>query len=148
MKLVDGLNNQHSVSDLDRISAIYRDRLAVEVLAADHKEYRSRHVLVFAWSLSWETFLVLFWHLALLVVVSAVAGGHLTGENTWSNAVDADLFVDTFLAFVTHGLSSGLTDLDATLGNLRSEHPVQMNRGALAGVVCEVALRDPNVTGN
>lgn len=73
------------VADLDGIAAVHSDRLTVEVLAAHCKQNSSSHVLVFSRSLGRKTLLVLFGHLALLVVIPAFLGSHFRRKDTRGN---------------------------------------------------------------
>jgi hypothetical protein len=109
-------------------AVIFSTHLPIQVLAARREQNSRSHVRILAGSLGGKGFLLLLWHLRLLVVVPALLCSHLTGENARSDAVDADL--------------------DAVLRNLSRQHLVQVNRGTLAGVVREVILRDTNVARN
>lgn len=64
---------------------------------------------------------MLLWHRALLILATLLRR-HLGRKDAGGNRVDADL--------------------QAGLGDLRGEHLVEVDGGALAGVVREVALRD------
>lgn len=111
-----------------RCSRADKTHLAVKILAASNKENGLSHVSVVARSAGRKTLFLLLGHLRLLVVVSALLRSHLRRKHAWSNAVDSDL--------------------DIVLGNLRRQHPVEVNRRRLARVVRKVVLRDLNMTRN
>ena len=67
-------------------------------------------------------------HLTLLVIIPALLGGHLRREHTGCDGVNPNL--------------------DPVLRNLRREQLVEVYRSAFAGVVCKVALRNLDVTGD
>lgn len=113
---------------MHRIAAVHGNRLTIEVLTCRNEHDRLSHVGVLAGTLGRKAFLLLLRHLRLLGVVTALLGGHLTREDAWGDAVDADF--------------------DAVLRDFGREHLVDVDGGALAGVVREVVLRDADVARN
>jgi hypothetical protein len=65
------------VANLDCVTTVDGDSLAVKVLAAHDEEDSSSHVLILSRALSGKTLLVVLGHLRLLVVVSTLLSGHL-----------------------------------------------------------------------
>lgn len=113
------------VTRLHRIASVDGNRLAVQVLTHGNEHDRLSHVGILARTLGRKTLLLLLGHLRLLVIVAALLSSHLAREDTWGDAVDADL--------------------DTVLCDLSCEHLVDVDCGALAGVVREVVLRDADV---
>lgn len=116
------------VAGLERIATIHGDRLTVEVLAIGDEHDRLSHVSVFARAPGRKALLFLFWHLRLLGFIATLLCGHLTGEDTRCDAVDANL--------------------DAVLRDFGCEHLVDVDCRTFAGIVGEVVLRDADVARN
>lgn len=103
------------------ISAINRQSLTIDELVGGKHEHSLCHVLVASGAGAGVLALVLLLGDVALLVLVALAGRHLAGEGSRGDAVDADL--------------------EAGVGNLGSEHAVQVDGRRLAGVVAEMVLR-------
>lgn len=104
----------------ENVPTVHSDGLPIEILVRGGKEHGVGHVPVRAGPAGGDLVGVLFaWDVRLLLVV-AVVGGHLAGEDSRGDAVDADL--------------------QAVLGDLVGEHAGQVDGGGLGGVVGEVVL--------
>lgn len=108
-----------SLSELEQIPTINSDVLPIQILIGSREKYRACHIPIIARPLSRQVAVFVLGYLTLLIVL-AISSRHLAREHTRRDGVDPNL--------------------DAVVRHFGSEHLGQVHRGALAGIVIEMAL--------
>jgi hypothetical protein len=114
--------------NLNKIPAINRDILPIQILTACTEQHRSSHIHIPSGPLRRQRPLLILGHFALLILITRLLRRHLTWEDSRSNGVDADL--------ETRTLDLGREDL------------VEVDDGAFGGVVRGVSLGDAHHAGD
>ena len=115
-------------SGSQRVPAIDRDGLSVEVLVGGNEQQRVSHIPVVTWPLGRHLVLELILRQLRLLVRTTATSSHLRREYTRSDGVDADL--------------------DLVLRDLVGQHAGEVDSASLRGVVLRVVLHGLDHAGD
>lgn len=118
---------------LEHISAIHRQRYAIEVLIGGHKYHRTRHVALRAWSIRRDFALELLLRNVALLILPTLLCCHLTWIHTYHQSSEwcsrrSAIARQTWCYVVD-------TDLQPSIDNFSAQHIGQMDLGCLGSIV-------------